>query len=301
MLSFPRAPSPALVLAFAVLLGSAMDATIKYLGQSNDVLLVAFGRYVFGALFSLPPYLHARLPKITADMLRVHGLRGAMIACGGTGFFWAFTVLPLAEAIAYSFIGLLLIPIAASFMIGERLRPTSLAAGLLGFAGVLVAAQGAPSAAVSPHHKLGVVVVLISAALFALSMVLMRARAGRDGAPIVGLLSSAIPAVFLAGPALAFSSPPNWADWPIFLLMGAFAAGFLFFMSKAYARAEAQQLAPVHYTEFLWAGLLGYFIFSEMPRPQLLLGAVLIIAAGLFAAYDERRLSRKAGALKVDA
>ena len=105
MISALRAPSPALVLAFAVLLGSAMDATIKHLGQSNDVLLVALGRYVFGALFSLPPYLHAGRPQITADMLRIHGLRGAMIACGGTGFFWAFTVLPLAEAIAYSFVG----------------------------------------------------------------------------------------------------------------------------------------------------------------------------------------------------
>ncbi len=281
--------SPALLLVLAVLLGSGMDATIKHLGQSNHVLLVAFGRYVFGATFSLVGYIHAGRPTITTAMWRAHGLRGLLIAFGGTGFFWAFTVLPLAEAITYSFVGLLIIPFAAALMIGERLRPASVAAGVVGFLGVAIAAQGAPSASESPLHTLGVIVVLLSATLFAISMVLMRARAPIDGAPIVGLLSSLIPAMFLAVPALAIAPPPTWSDWPIFLLMGLFAAGFLYLMARAYAGAEAQQLAPIHYTELIWASLLGFVLFQEEPRPQIYLGAVLIIAAGIYAAWDERR------------
>jgi S-adenosylmethionine uptake transporter len=285
--------SPALVLALAVLLGSGMDATIKYLGQSNHVLLVALGRYAFGAAFSLPGYVHAGRPAITGAMWRAHGLRGLLIAFGGTGFFWAFTVLPLAEAITYSFVGLLIIPFAAALMIGERLRPSSIASGVLGFVGVIVAAQGAPAASESPQHLLGVGVILISATLFAISMVMMRARAPLDGAPIVSLLSSLMPALFIVVPALLLAPPPNWADWPVFLLMGAFAAGFMYLMARAYARAEAQQLAPIHYTELLWASVIGYLVFQEAPRLQIYLGAILIIAAGLFAAWDERRLARR--------
>lgn len=289
-----RSASPTLVLVLAMVAGAAMDATIKHLGQSNHVLLVALGRYAFGALFSLSVYLHAGQPKITPAMWRFHGLRGVLIALGGTGFFWAFTVLPLAETITYSFVGLLMIPFAAAALIGERLRPTSVLAGFVGFAGVMVAMQGAPSAGQSPQHALGVAIVLVAALLFAVAMVMMRKRAAADGVAIVGLLSSLMPALIVAGPALAIAPPPSWSDWPVFLLMGAFAAIFMYLMARAYAGAEAQQLAPIHYTELIWATLIGYAVFHETPRPQIYAGALLIITAGLYAAYDERRLARRA-------
>jgi S-adenosylmethionine uptake transporter len=277
----------------AMVAGAAMDATIKHLGQSNHVLLVALGRYAFGALFSLGVYLHAGRPAITAAMWRFHGFRGVLIAAGGTGFFWAFTVLPLAEAITYSFVGLLMMPLVASVLIGERLRTSSVVAGLIGFAGVVVAMQGAPSAEQSPQHALGVVVVLVAAMLFAVAMVMMRKRAAADGAPIVGLLSSLMPALILAAPAVALAPAPHWSDWPVFLLMGAFAATFMYLMARAYAGAEAQQLAPIHYTELIWASLIGLVVFHETPRLQIFAGAVLIVVAGLYAAYDERRLSSR--------
>lgn len=288
-----QALSPAAVLALAVLFGSAMDATIKHLAQTNHVLIVALGRYVFGALFALPSYWHAGRPPISAEMWRVHGVRGLLVACSGTGFFWSFTILPLAEAIALSFLGVLLIPVAAWLMLGERLRPANVLMALLGFAGVIVAAQGAPSQEDAPRHAWGVAAVLASAALFAVAMTLTRARAAKDGAATVALLASLMPAFFVAAPAIILAPPPLLSDWPIFLLMGVFAAAFMHLMAQAYAHAEAQQLAPIHYTELIWATALGYFFFAETPRVQIYFGAALIIAAGLYATYDERRLTRK--------
>jgi S-adenosylmethionine uptake transporter len=88
------------------------------------------------------------------------------------------------------------------------------------------------------------------------------------------------------------SPPPLWSDWPVFLLMGLFAASFMYLMAQAYAGAEAQQLAPIHYSEIIWAGLIGYLVFDETPRAQIYLGALLIVAAGLYAAYDEGRLRK---------
>jgi S-adenosylmethionine uptake transporter len=280
-----------LVLTLAIMAGSTMDATIKWLALTNHVLLVTLGRYVFGALFSLGIWFHAGRPVITGEMWRAHGVRGFVIAGCATTFFWALTVLPLAEAVTLSFIYPLLVPFVARLMLGEPLRGSSMAAAVVGFAGVLVAMQGAPSQAESPQHAWGVAAVLTSAGLFSIAMVLLRARARTDGAPIVGLMTSVVPAMIVAGPAIAFSQPPAWSDWPGFVLLGALAAVFMYLMAAAYARAEAQLLAPIHYSELIWASVIGYVIFHETPRSQIFLGAALIIGACLFAAYDERRIA----------
>lgn len=284
---------PALILLVAIAAGSAMDATIKFLTQTNHVLIVTLGRYAFGAMFSLAIWRQAGRPVITREMWRAHALRGFVIAGTATSFFWALTVLPLAEAVTLSFIYPLLVPFAAWIGLGERVRPQSMIAAVVGFAGVIIAAQGAPSAEESPMHALGVTAVLVSAALFSIAMVLLRQRAKTDGAPIVGLMTSLIPAFIVAGPAIAFAPPPNWSDWPFFLMMGALAAVLTYLMARAYAGAEAQQLAPIHYTELIWATAFGYFIFHETARPEIYVGAAFIIAACLYTTYEERRLSLK--------
>jgi S-adenosylmethionine uptake transporter len=288
---FGRTLSPALVLTLAIMAGASMDATIKFLTQTNHVLLVAFGRYAFGALFSWAIYLRAGRPTITAEMWRAHGLRGFVIAITAVTFFWALSILPLAEAVTLSFIYPLLAPFVARVVLGERIRMQSVICAVVGFAGVIVAMQGAPSEAESPQHDLGVAAVLVSAAFFSIAMVLLRERAQKDGAPIVGLMTSLIPGIIIAGPTLAFATPPLLSDWPYFFLMGALAATFMYLMARAYAVAEAQQLAPIHYSELLWASLIGYLIFRETPRVEIYLGAALIISACIWAAYDERRIS----------
>ena len=97
--------------------------------------------------------------------------------------------------------------------------------------------------------------------------------------------------MIVAGPTLVFATPPQLTELPFFLLMGVFAAVFMYLMARAYAGAQAQQLAPIHYVELIWATLFGYVIFHETPRAEVYMGAALIIAACLYTAYDERRLA----------
>lgn len=284
-----RTLPPALVLTLAIFAGSSMDATIKHLAQTNHVLLVTLGRYVFGALFSAAIWWRAGKPRIDAEMWRAHGLRGIVIAVCAVTFFWALSVLPLAEAVTLSFIYPLLAPFVAQVVLKERVRPTSVICALTGFAGVIVAMQGAPSSAESPSHRLGVAAVLTSAFFFSIAMVLLRERAQKDGAAIVGLMTSLVPGAILLAPAVALATPPDPLELPVFLMLGVFAAVFMYLMAQAYARAEAQQLAPIHYTELIWASAIGFLIFQETPRVEIYAGATLIIAACLFAAHDERR------------
>jgi|CXWL01.1.fsa_nt_gi S-adenosylmethionine uptake transporter len=287
-----RALPPTLVLVIGVFALSAMDATIKHLSATNHTLIVVLGRYFFGALFSLAIWQHAGRPAITPEMWRVHGLRGFVIAIAATSFFWSLTVLPLAEAVTLAFFYPLIAPFVAFAIIGERPRLTSLVAASIGFVGVIIALQGAPSSEAQPLYWWGVGAVVLSTFAFAVSIILMRARAAKDGAPVVGLLASLIPGLIVAGPAIAIAPPPRLEDWPFFVLMGGLAAAGMYLLARAYAKAEAQQLAPMHYSELIWASLLGYFVFHETPRPQVFAGAVLIIAACLYAAWDERRASK---------
>lgn len=289
---FARFP-PALVLTLAIIAGASMDATIKHLAQTNHVLLVAFGRYLFGAMFSLLIWWRAGHPAISAEMWRAHGLRGFVIATCAVTFFWALSVLPLAEAVALSFIYPLLAPFVAAVILKERIRPSSVICALIGFAGVIVAMQGAPSNAESPQHDLGVIAVLVSAFFFSIAMVLLRERSQKDGAAIVSLMTSVVPGLILVAPTTALATPPLLSDLPFFLLLGALAAVFMYLMAQAYARAEAQQLAPIHYTELIYASIIGFVIFHETPRVEIYLGATLIVAACLWAAYDERRVALK--------
>lgn len=284
---------PALVLLTAIAFGSGMDATIKYLCQTNNVALVTTGRYFFGAFFSLIPWLHAGRPRITREIFMAHVPRGVVVSMSSVTFFWGLTVLPLAEAVTVSFIYPLIVPFVAKAMIGEHVRATSIIAALIGFAGVLVAMIGAPSVAVSPLHAWGVAAVLFSALTFSVAMVLLRDRAKKDGPVLVGLLSSLMPGLFLGPPAILLAAPPHWDQWWAFLMLGVFAAVFMYLLSRAYAHAETQQLAPIHYTELLWATAVGFIVFHEVPRISIFFGAALIVAACLYSAYGERRLSLK--------
>ena len=285
--------SPILLAIAGIALLSAMDALIKHLAETHNVLLVTFARYAIGACFAALIWARAGAPTITRDMWRAHGARGLVIALSATSFFWSLSVLPLVEALTLSFIAPLLVPFVARVLLGERVRVISLIAGALGFVGVLIALQGAPEAAAGSRRFLGVCAVLFAAVTYALSITLMRMRARLDGAPIVNLLASFIPCLIVAAPAIVFSAPPHVEAAPLFLILGLLGATGVYLMARAYAGAEAQTLAPIEYTALIWASLLGYLVFGETPRPPVLVGAAVIIAACLIVAWDERRLSPK--------
>ena len=284
-----RAISPVAVAFGGIALLCAMDAVIKHLGRSEAVVMVTFGRYVAGTAFAYPLYRLVGKTRLTRAMLPLHAVRGVVIAVAAFTFFWALTVLPLAETLVLSFIAPLLIPLIARLLLGERLRKSSIAAGLVGFGGVIVTIQGAPPGLDTPERNLGILSVLCSAVAYALSIVLLRARAGQDGPYIVGLLAAAIPALVVAPFAIVTASPPAASTIPWFLLAGLLGTGGMYLLAKAYAQAEAQQLAPLEYTALGWAALFGYVFFAEVPRVEVFLGAAIIAGACLFAAWDERR------------
>jgi S-adenosylmethionine uptake transporter len=278
---------PILLYVIGIAFFCAMDAIMKQLVSAHPVLLATMWRYVAAALFILPFWWREGRPGITREMLPAHALRGALIAASAFLFFWSLTVLPLAEAVTFAFVAPLMIPPLASLLIGERLEGGSVTAGVVGFLGVLVA-LGADPRTLAPDRLAGVGAVLLSALTYAVAIVITRLRAVRDGPSVLSLLGALFPMAFLL-PFLAWQVPvaqwtPRGADWLLVGLAGLTGAVALQLIARAYARAEAQLLAPFEYTALLWAALFGWAMFAEPVGPKTVAGAAIIALACLWQA-----------------
>ncbi len=278
---------PILLYVIGIAVFCVMDVVMKALVQTNPAIMATFWRYVSAILFTGLIWLQAGRPAITREMLPVHMLRGAILAVSATLFFWSLGVLPLLQAVTIAFIAPLLIPPIAALILKERMQAGSVIAGLIGFAGVLVAV-GFEAEDWRGEQLLGVAAVLGAAVTYAVSTVLMRLRAARDGPAVLSLLGAIFPAAVL-GPVMAIVIPPEqWLprgmDWLWVAAAGASGAIALQFIARAYARAEAQVLAPFEYTALGWAALFGWVFFAEPVMARTWAGALIVAGACLWQA-----------------
>jgi len=279
-----------MLLAFlAIALLCAMDAAIKLGAQTHAVITVAFMRYLAGTLIALPLLLRFGKTPLSADTLRGHAVRGLVVAAAAYLFFYGLWAIPIAEAIAISFIAPLLVPLIARVLLGERIRAINVAACLVGFGGVLVTVTGHSSDMPTPNRTEGVAAVFVSAVLYALSIVLLRQRAARDDPQAVSFLAAAFPALYTAPFALFAAPLPAPAALPLFALMGALGTAGVLLLAFAYARAEAQKLVVFEYTALGWGALFGWWLFGESVRPEVVVGGAIVAGACLMTAWSERR------------
>lgn len=267
---------------------TAMDAMVKWLSLIHSVPLVTFARYASGAALALLVWQAQRRPPITRAMLPAHLLRGSLIAVMALCFFFAISHLPLAEALTLTFIAPLLVPPMARLILGEAMQPRAALAGLIGFAGVLITVQGAPS--FSGERLLATIAAVVAAVLYAATAIILRARAGRDGATVITLLAALVPAVLLSPIAIG-APPPSLPTLAAFAGLGLIGNIGVQLLARAYTHLEAQVSAVMEFTGLPWAALFGFFIFGEGVRPQVWAGAAVILAACLLASRPAKKLS----------
>jgi S-adenosylmethionine uptake transporter len=216
--------------------------------------------------------------------LKLHLVRGSLSSLMAILFFWGLVRVPLAQGVALAFIAPLIALYLAALLLGERIERRAIFASLLGFAGVLVIMAGQAEAKLGPEAFRGALAILASACLYAWNIILMRKQAQVAGPVEIAFFMSLIMSAWfaLAIPWLAFLPAPG--EWLPIGAAAALAFASLMLLSWAYARAEAQHLAPVEYSAFVWASLFGLVFFHEPVRPMTLIGAALIVAGCFLAA-----------------
>tara|TARA_Y100000052_G_scaffold27486_1_gene35643 strand:- start:32542 stop:33447 length:906 start_codon:yes stop_codon:yes gene_type:complete len=284
---------PAVIAAFAVFFGTVIDSLVRHVNGFIDLTTLIFWRFAIGAvLVGIPYFLSGRrLPGWKAT--RFHAVRGITHLLAASLFFFALTKLELATVTVLGFTAVLWIIPIAWIALGERPKPIAVLAGLLGFCGVLLTFVGAESFdGFTTDDWLGFASVMSAAMFYAISIVLLRLRASEDGAFAIAFYANLFPAIYMAGPAFILTEGVVWGDALWLVLLGICGTLVWLFMTLAYGRAPAQQLAPTEYTALIWSALIGWLVFNEVPKGLFWLGAIVIIAACLLVSIPLGELRR---------
>lgn len=269
---------PVLATIAGIALFSAMDAAIKSAALEIGAYSAYFLRCVIGFAM-IAPVWRARGGKWPSrGVLKIHLLRGVVVAFMGWTFFISLVRLPLAEAIALSFIAPLIALYLAAVLLGEKIERRAIIAAILGLAGVLVIVGGRIGGErMSDEAFIGLVALLLSAVLYAWNLVLQRQQALVASPTEVGTFQNAVVALVLLMGAPMLLVLPDGKVWLDIALGAALAVAAAMMLSWAYGRAEAQFLVPIEYTGFLWAVLFGWWFFGEQATMTTTLGAALIV------------------------
>ena len=257
---------------------SLMDALMKGAALAVGVFSATWLRAVMGVALIAPFWLArgGRWPKL--PVLRMHMLRGLVSTLMALTFFYALTKLPIAEAIAISFVAPLIALYLARLLLGETVRREAILASLLGFVGTLVIVWGRLSrSTIDADLVLGLIAIVASALLYAYNFIVIRRQSQMAGPAEIATFHSGISAVLLALAAPWLFVVPDPATGSLIAGAAALTVVGALAIAWAYAKEEAQRLVPLEYSGFLWASLFGWLFFRETVTATTIAGTGLIV------------------------
>ena len=273
-----------LILA-AVFCFALLDTCAKYAVRFVPSIEIAWSRYFFSLVFAialLRPWRN--LPDYITRRPWLQFWRGMFLLGSTVLNFFAIRYLQLAETGSIMFTGPLLATALAGPVLGEWPGPRRWAAVAVGFVGVLIIVQPSPS-----HFNPAALLSIAGAFCYAGYSLTTRMLSASDSPAGMLIYGSALATLVLT-PTLPLSGvlPPTWLVAAA--LVGTGIAGGVghWFLIAAHRDAPPTVLAPFNYTQLVWMVTFGYLAFGDLPGPNTLIGAGLIVASGLYALYRER-------------
>ena len=271
---------------------SLMDAFMKEAALLIGAYTATVLRALIGTALIAPVWLSRGPAMPTRAVMKLHLTRGVISAFMALTFFFSLTRLPLAEAIALSFIAPLIALYLARALLGESVSRHAIGASLLGFAGTLVIVGGRiGQGAFDEGAALGVASLFISALLYAYNFIVIRRQAQVAGPLEITTFHSGIAGVVLLTLAPFLWEPPIKAALLPLVTAAVLTLAGSMAIAWAYRRAEANVLVPTEYSGFVWASLFGWLFFREGVTLPTLAGTALIVAGCWIAARPKPPVS----------
>jgi drug/metabolite transporter (DMT)-like permease len=261
------------------------DAFAKWLTDHYDPLQVVFLRNLValpmvtaGAVLIGGPHV------LRTSHLGLHAMRGLLLVSGSFCFFMGLKFLPLAEAVSLVFAAPIFITALSVPLLGEKVGWRRWSAVLVGFLGVLIIVR--PGAAAFQYASLFVVA---TALFYALIMLSARRINRTEGIWTLMFYVVLFPLVFSTLAVPAVWQPVQTAHIPHLVALAVFGTLGLTLISQAFRMAPAPVVAPFDYTALIWASLLGWMVWGELPDSWTYGGAAVIIASGIYIIFRETR------------
>jgi drug/metabolite transporter (DMT)-like permease len=270
--------------ALAGLMLSSLNAIVRSITLDLDVYQSLFLRYGFGMVVMLPWVLRNPASYRPKD-IKGQFWRGIVHTLGLTLWFTALPHISLADMTALGFTGPIFIMLGAAWFLGEKMRADRWVAALIGFGGVLVVV-GPQLTGAGGWYTL---IMLSSSPMFAASFLITKALT-RYETPSVIVFWQALMVTLLGLPlALWFWQAPTLWQWVGFGAAGILGSLGHYCLTRAFKATDISTTQSLRFLDLVWATLLGWLVFSDVPRSTTLLGALVIMSSTIWIARRESR------------
>ncbi|MFN0114306.1 MAG: DMT family transporter [Paracoccaceae bacterium] len=280
------------LVTLGVALFAVQDGFSRHLAATYNTLMVVTIRYWFFAAFVLLIALRrpGGLRSMATARPGLHTLRASLLIVEICIIVLGFTMIGLIESHAVFAFCPLLVAALAGPVLGERVGWRRWSAIAIGFTGVLIILKPG-SAVFSPAALLP----LAAAAMYALYSLLTRIAAKDEGSLVSLFWAGLIGAALITPLGLWHWQPMAAFDWALMAAYGVIAAVATGLVIRAYELAEASALQPFIYLQLVFVALIGFTVFGEVLRPNVAIGAGVVVASGIFTLIRTRRVGGTTG------
>ncbi len=276
-------------LLLATLMFAITDAAAKWLGgEGYHASQIVFFRYLFGLIPMGIAIWYAGGVSLRTSKPVAHLVRAVLMCLTLLLFFWGLRYVKLGDAIAVAFTAPLFITALSMPILGERVGPHRWAAVAVGFLGMLVILRPGFGS-----FQLEMLLIVASAFLFAFAVLFTRRLTSTETNTSIFTYTTIIAGVIMTPFAVATWQPPNGFSMAIFLSIGLIGGTAHFLVIVAYRHLPAAVNATLEYAALIWAIILGFLLWNEIPDRWVLIGAGIVVAAGIYITHRETRASVK--------
>ncbi len=274
------------LVSLCYLLFSLLDGSAKWLVGSMPVIMVVWLRFVTHAVFGGAVLLPIKGKALFRTRhVRWHLVRALMFMAMTGINFWALQYLQLTVTASIFFSVPIMIALASSLLLNEKLDAGRWSAIVAGFAGVLIIIR--PWGA--DFHP-AMIASVVNAILYAVFLMMTRRLAAYDSPETIQYLPALGAAVGLAPFAIAaWESPSGWIEWTVACLLGVLGGFGHYLLALAHRYARSSVIAPFLYQQVIYMAVFGYVVFGDLPSTGLWTGAAIVITSGLYLFSRERR------------